>query len=182
MNNSLTAIEEAIRDLRIEISGLEVQLNAKTMSLATLEGISQKMQNNETVVKDRTITKDVSLSSEQGALGLIDLNELDDSLSPKKRTLVDDVKDVVARFGAQEFNLGHVDGALRRQNIDVSGKSPKSRISVALVRLCRDDILVKTFTGVGNVPNRYRVRATMTEAEIAEAIAANPLPTETEDL
>ena len=88
MNNSLTAIEEAIRDLRIEISGLEVQLNAKTMSLATLEGISQKMQNNETVVKDRTITKDVSPSSEQGALGLIDLNELDDSLSPRNALLL----------------------------------------------------------------------------------------------
>ncbi|MBC7619892.1 MAG: hypothetical protein H7293_13070 [Candidatus Saccharibacteria bacterium] len=183
MNAKPATLDDAINALRAEIDSLEIALSAKRMSYETLKGIAGGLQK-EAVQKDGSknpgeIIKTDSVIDDDG---IIDLNELSDDIAAKKRTLVDEVKEVVVRFGSQEFNLGHVDAALKRQAVEVTGKSPKSRISVALVRLCRDEFLVRTFTGVGNVPNRYRVRATMSQPEISQALAQNPLPAESTDL
>jgi site-specific recombinase XerC len=183
MANGQATLEDAISALKAEIDSLEISLSAKRMSYETLIGIAGNLQGN-TAQKDSSKAPEIiahtyPVNSHEG---LIDLNDLSDEISAKKRTLIDDVKEVVVRFGSQEFNLGHVDVALKRQGVEVAGKSPKSRISVALVRLCRDEVLARTFTGIGNTPNRYRVRSTMSATEIAQALAQNPLPVETVEL
>jgi hypothetical protein len=183
MTNGQVTLDDAISALKTEIDSLEIALSAKRMSYETLVGIAVRLQKN-TVQKDGSENPELILKTDPTTShdGLIDINDLSDGISAKKRTLVDDVKEVVMRFGSQEFILGHVDVALKRQGVEVTGKSPKSRISVALVRLCRDEVLVRTFTGVGNVPNRYRVRSTMSDLEIAQALAQNPLPVDTTDV
>jgi hypothetical protein len=88
---------------------------------------------------------------------LFDLSALEISQGQRRRTFVDDLKDSVKRFGHQEFNIAHVEAALKRLGIEVAGKTPRSRISASLSRLWDEGFLVRTFAGSGNVPNRFRV-------------------------
>lgn len=77
----------------------------------------------------------------------------------KKRTLLDDVRDTVSKFGSNEFNVGHVDAALQKMGIKVDAKSPRARISLMLGKLVEEGFLTMTFKGAGNVPNRYKLKA-----------------------
>jgi hypothetical protein len=101
---------------------------------------------------------------------LFDLSELAGN-SSQKRTLTDDVKDVITRFGAQEFTIAHVEGALKKVGVEVTGKSPRTRISVSLASLAEENFVMRTFKGAGNTPNRYRVRSQMNDAEIQAVLA-----------
>jgi hypothetical protein len=183
MIDAQPTLRDAISALKSEIDSLEIELSAKRMAYKTLMEIAGHTQE-KTVQKDGRVNPESLQEKPQIEMpnGIIDLNDLTDETAVKKRTLIDDAREVVARFGGQEFNLSHVDVALKRHGVRVDGKSPKSRISTALVRLCREEFLVRTYTGVGNVPNRYRVRSTMSEPEIAQALAQNPLPAESTDL
>ena len=56
---------------------------------------------------------------------------------------------------------------MKRLGIEVAGKTPRSRISMAFTKLGEDGFIVRTFTGGGNVPHRYRLRESMTDDEAA---------------
>lgn len=75
----------------------------------------------------------------------------------KKRTLVDDVRDVVSKFGLNEFTIAHVDAGLGKMGVVVNAKSPRARMSLALGKLVDEGFIVMTFKGAGNVPNRYKL-------------------------
>lgn len=171
MNHATTPIEDAIREMRADIEHSRLELDAKVRSLKVLEGVLEKM-------KGKTVeTTSSVMATEQTAQtpdGMIDLSELAGA-SQTKRTLIDDIRDVLPRFGAQEFNITHVEITLKRLGIEVTGKYPKSRISVSLVKLCDEGLLARTFTGSGSVPHRYRTRSTMTEAELDQALTNNPM-------
>jgi hypothetical protein len=172
MNASTAAIEVAIQELEAEIDATSLELQAKIRSLEVLKGILRKM-NSGTVVKtsnDKEKHESKTLNEEPD---LIDLQELAGGIGQKKRTLADDVVDLLPKVGAQEFNIAHVEALLKRAGIEVNAKSPRSRISVALAKLCDDGILMRTFAVGGNVPNRYRTKATMTDAEVMSALANN---------
>ncbi|MCK9388372.1 MAG: hypothetical protein M0Q22_08270 [Sulfuritalea sp.] len=83
-----------------------------------------------------------------------------DQLIPdgQRRTLQEDVKDIISRFGTQEFSVAHVDAALKKMGVEIKGgKFPRSRISTTLGKLESQGFIAKTFEGSGNVPNRYRL-------------------------
>ena len=89
--------------------------------------------------------------------GIIKLDGLPISKANGKRTLTDEVKDVVSRFGDQEFNVVHVHAVLEQRGIPIAGKLPRARISVSLNDLIENGTIEKTFQGKGNVPNRYKL-------------------------
>ena len=85
--------------------------------------------------------------------GIIALDELIPDVT--RNSLVNDVKNVIKRFGGQEFSVAHVDIALTQQGIKIKGKLPRSRISIALGKLEEQEVIRRTFKGAGNVPNKY---------------------------
>jgi len=167
MNTITAPIEEAIRDLQTEINSAQLELDAKIRSLKVLENVLVRIAGN-AGKKDSSLTLPTK-SDIQDDNGIIDLQELDTGLADRKRTLIDDIRDIAPRFGTQEFTIAHVEGALKKLGIEVTGKFPRSRISVALVKLAEERVLIKTFTGIGNVPHRYRNRAGMSDGEIMNA-------------
>ncbi len=178
MSSMTTPIEDAIRELRADIENSKLDLDAKNRSLKVLEGVFEKMTKK--AVQNSSLTTE---NDDNGQAvnhdGFISIDDLSDVNEPKKRTLMDDIKDVLPRLGSQEFNISHVDRALKLMKIAVAGKSPRSRISVALARLSEERVLARTFTGAGNTPNKYRVQSTMTEAELTQAHANNPVAAKT---
>lgn len=91
--------------------------------------------------------------------GVIQLDQLIVPAS-SKRTLADDVEDVVKRFGDQEFSVAHVDIVMQQQDIkDKSGEYfPRSRLSTALGNLEEEGLIDRVFKGAGNVPHRYKLK------------------------
>lgn len=85
----------------------------------------------------------------------------------KKRTLTDDVRDVVRQFGDNEFTVTHIEAALKQLGVVIDAKSPRARISIAAANLVEEGVVVKTYEGAGNVPNRYKLKsATNAESEL----------------
>lgn len=137
-----------IDELRKEIEAEEESLNEKKAVLRYLESKAGKQS---IPLKSSTPTTIAS--------GVIQLDQL---IVPEsgRRTLVDDVEDIVKRFGDQEFSVAHVDVVMQQQGIkDKSGEFfPRSRISTALGKLVDDGVIIRTFKGSGNVPHRFKAK------------------------
>lgn len=111
-------------------------------------------------VLKRTMAQDMGRPKDNGDewSGAIKFEDLAGSVEKsKKRTLVDDVRDVVSQFGSNEFTIAHVDAALGKMGVVVDAKSPRARMSVALGKLVDENFVVMTFKGGGNIPNRYKL-------------------------
>lgn len=141
-------LRKEIDDLRKEIKAEEESLNEKKAVLRYLESKAGKQSapikpNASTVISGGVIQLDQLVVPESG-----------------RRALVDDVEDVVKRFGNQEFSVAHVDVVMQQQGIkDRSGEFfPRSRISTALSKLEDDGLIVRTFKGAGNVPHRFQIK------------------------
>lgn len=82
-----------------------------------------------------------------------------DELVPEsgRQPLIEHVKEILPRFGDQEFTVVHVDAALKQIGVEVSGRLPRSRLSTILGKLDERGVVTKTFQGAGNVPNKYKV-------------------------
>lgn len=173
MNSAITQIQNAIQDLQLEINAAKLDLDAKLRSLSVLEGIHGRMLGG-TEHKNSSPTvaiQPIATQSNQDEFNIEDLF----ADQPKKRTFTDETRSVVEKFGAKEFNINIVEGAMNKLGIAIAGKSPRSRISVSLNKLCDEAFLMRTFNGSGNVANKYRIKSTMTEAEIAQFVALNEL-------
>ncbi len=173
MTQAQNPIQAAIDELMSEIEVARLDLDAKIRSLSVLQGIMQKMNSGTDKKTSRSID-DLEVKPKNDAHEFVDLHALDENLNQKRRTLADDVRDLLPKIGPQEFSIAHIEFLLSKAGIEVAAKSPRSRISVALARLCEDGVLVRTFTGAGNAPNKYRVKSTMTDAEVMQALASNP--------
>ena len=164
MEDGNTALKSAIQDLRSDIAAAKLELDAKERSLKVLEGIVAKV-----TVSALTPPSSSEPKSFVEDGGLIDLEEIAGGNEPKKRTLMHEIKDVVMRFGTQEFTIGHTEAVLKKLEIEIPGKTPRARISMNLAKLCDAKLLTKTFEGSGNTPNRYRLTSSMTAEELAGA-------------
>ena len=89
-----------------------------------------------------------------------DVFSFGDLIAPtnKRNTFLDDIKSVISQFASNEFSVVHVEAALKRKGIEINGKSPRARISLALAKLMDDKFVEKVFDGSGNIPHRYRLK------------------------
>jgi hypothetical protein len=154
-------IADALAQLRREIENDRAALAAKEAAFTLLETRFQSAP----PVEVAKPTRETAPLRDDG--GLFDLADLKVEEGVHRQTFVDDLRETLKRFGAQEFSIAHVEAVLKKLGIEVAGKTPRSRISASLSRLNEDGFLVKTFKGGGNVPHRYRVRASMSEQEAA---------------
>lgn len=78
---------------------------------------------------------------------------------PGATTFVQQVEMALPALGPREFVVGDVANALRAGGVELPEK-PNPKIATVLARLQSAGALLRTFTGGGNVPNRYRIQAT----------------------
>ncbi|MDP2266363.1 MAG: hypothetical protein Q8J70_07410, partial [Thiobacillus sp.] len=84
------------------------------------------------------------------SLGAIKFEELAGGVkSTKKRTLTDEVRDVVAQFGNNEFTVAHIEAALKKMGVSLDAKAPRARIGIAVSNLAEEDFVVRTADGAG---------------------------------
>lgn len=89
--------------------------------------------------------------------GVIDVNSLLEE-QPRKPTIIDEIRDIVERFGSQEFTVQHVDRVYKlNHNIPAEDISHRTKISTALSKLKDLGIISMTSKGSGNVPHKYAV-------------------------
>jgi phosphopantetheine adenylyltransferase len=146
-------LKKEIDDVRKEMDELEEKLNEKKAVLRYLENKANKP----------IVTVKPGAPSAIGG-GVIQLDQL---IIPEseRRTLSDDIGDIIKRFGSQEFTVAHIDVVMQQQGIkDKAGEFiPRSRISTALGKLEDDGLIVRTFKGAGNVPHRFKVKGAMND-------------------
>jgi hypothetical protein len=75
----------------------------------------------------------------------------------KKRSLVDDIRDVVGQFGSNEFTVAIVEAALAKTGVIVGSEQPRARIAVALGKLVESKAVSISFKGAGKTPNIYKL-------------------------
>lgn len=93
--------------------------------------------------------------------GRIELPALTPPAAGLPSSFVQDVEDVLPTLKGREFVVGDVASALRKKSPGLPEKiNPK--ITTVLKRLYDSKALVRTFTGGGNVPHKYRL------AEVSE--------------
>ena len=66
------------------------------------------------------------------------------------------VEEAIPTFLGREFVVSDVAEAMRAKGFELEEK-PNPKITTVLTRLQEAGVLVRTFTGGGNVPNRYRI-------------------------
>lgn len=98
--------------------------------------------------------------SANGSIGEIKFEDLIGGVE-KKRTLIDEVRDVVLKFGENEFTVAHIEAALKKLGVPVDAKNPRARIGIAVSNIVDEGLIVKTATGGGNVPHRYKLKSAL---------------------
>ena len=79
------------------------------------------------------------------------------------KSFVQQVEEVLPALAGREFVVSDVAGALRDAGFELEAK-PNPKIATVLARLTTTGALMRTFTGAGNVPNRYRLAGGKAEA------------------
>lgn len=83
----------------------------------------------------------------------------------KRRFLIDEIRDLIPRFGTKEFTVAIVHGALIKEGIEMEAKQPRPRIASALGKLVVEGTLQSVFKGAGNQPSIYKVKEVKKEED-----------------
>lgn len=145
---------DLIKELEARISAKRKELEDEENALITI----RRMMGQPQVNTDQIIP----VKDQVGAIKFEDLvgNVV------KKRTLIDEVRDVVMQFGENEFTVAHIEAALNKLGIPIDAKNPRARIGIAVSNIVNEGLIVKTVTGGGNVPHRYKLKSAIkTEAK-----------------
>ncbi|PKO92573.1 MAG: hypothetical protein CVU15_05480 [Betaproteobacteria bacterium HGW-Betaproteobacteria-1] len=103
------------------------------------------------------LIKNGEIATSSKAINIADLRH---EANSGRKTLRQEVTEVVEQFGAQEFTVAHIDSALKKYGVVVKGQSPRARISMTITKLEEEGRVRKTFVGKGNIPHRYKAVAT----------------------
>lgn len=154
----MTDGRKTLAELRAKIEEKRKELEEQEKALAVLEKMleqgSFQTQSTKTAGPEAERPAPAPLPED----GVINLEDLGVDVETRSRTLSDDVASVVRRLGEQEFTVAHVDAVMARLGMMQDGTTrPRARISQALGKLEDDGLIVRTFSGAGNVPHRYKL-------------------------
>lgn len=168
LSAEIAAEREAIDAQRKDLEGRERGLEAKEQALDVLSRYATALP--EPMVAHQEPT---ALQARHQPDAEFDINDLDVDGHSQRKTFVDDVRNVVRRFGRQEFTNAHVEAAMKRLGIGIVGKTPRQRISLAFTKLVEERVIVRSFIGGGNVAHRYKLRDALSPDELSRYEAMN---------
>ena len=135
-----------IEELEARIAAKRQELEDEENALATVKRMMKQPQANKA---------HITAKEQTGSIKFEDL--IGDE--KKKRTLIDEVRDVVLRFGENEFTVAHIEAALKKLGVVIDAKNPRARIGIAITPVVNEGLIVMTEKGGGNVPHRYKLKA-----------------------
>lgn len=139
--------DDLISEIRTEIEKKKLELKELESALNVLDKFGLNTGNPVKVPQNISPIKDIDS---------ISIDDLDVQDNSSKETFKDQIAKFVMKLGSQEFTVKHVEAALIKYGVHVNGKSPRSRISIALNKLVDEKVLSRTYLGVGNVPNKFK--------------------------
>lgn len=135
---------DLIKELEARVAAKRKELEEEENALATVRRMMGQPQVNK------------ALGAANGSVGEIKFEDLIGGVE-KRRTLIDEVRDVVIKFGGNEFTVAHIEAALNKLGIAIDAKNPRARIGIAVSNIVDEGLIAKTVTGAGNVPHRYKL-------------------------
>lgn len=135
---------DLIKELEARIAAKRKELENEEQALATVR---------------RMLGQPSAIPTQQAVRnGQIDFADLIGNVE-KKRTLIDEVRDVVKKFGENEFTVAHIEAALKKLGIAVDAKNPRARIGIAVSNIAEEGLIAKTESGGGNIPHKYKLKS-----------------------
>lgn len=139
---------DLIKELEARIAAKRQELEDEENALATVRRMMRQPQANKA---------HITAKEQAGSIKFEDLI----GNAEKKRTLIDEVRDVVLRFGENEFTVAHIEAALKKIGVVIDAKNPRARIGIAITPIVDEGLIVRTATGGGNVPHRYKLKSAL---------------------
>ncbi|WP_165313025.1 hypothetical protein [Vibrio ziniensis] len=139
--------------MSFSLDSLVLMAEEKRKELEDIEAAIRLMKRltNPSIAVETTIDHSIDGS------GLIDITELEEpNAAGAKRTLLDDTRELVERFGDQEFTVSHVEAALKKLGKASDAKNFKNRLSMLVRTLSDEGVIERTFEGSGKIPHKYR--------------------------
>lgn len=141
-----------LEDLKKRIKDTERELDELKAAYKVMERLGQTSPNSH---PEAANTSSPTLA-ETGSINIDELN-LPVKAAKSGNSLYDHVRNLVERFGSQEFTVTHVEAALKQMGKGSESKHFKNRVSMAVRKLAEDEgVLERTYKGVGNVPHKYK--------------------------
>lgn len=138
---------DLIKELEARIAAKRQELEDEESALATVRRMMRQPANK----------AHITAKEQAGSIKFEDLI----GNAEKKRTLIDEVRDVVLQFGENEFTVAHIEAALKKLGIAIDAKNPRARIGIAITPIVDEGLIVRTATGGGNVPHRYKLKSAL---------------------
>jgi len=141
-----------IDELRKKLAQAEEEVLELTAAIRVLEKYSSDTG------KDSAPGGSSSLS-DSGTIDLADI-KLPEAKKANKKTLADDIRDVITRLAGQEFSVNHICVILK--NMAKKGSDSKhyrNRVYQAVTLMAKEGELVRTHKGVGSDPHLYKQSA-----------------------
>lgn len=137
------------------IQYLEEQIEKERTALQIKEKLLGELKSK---ISPSNVTQNIvnQLHQQAQSSGSINVHDLIEEI-PKRKSIIDEIREIVDRFGDQEFTVQHVDAVYKTNHgIPSSDTSNRTKISTALTKLKNNGLISITFKGGGNVPNRYK--------------------------
>lgn len=142
-------------DALVLIQYLEEQIEKERAELQTKEKMLNELKSKFSSTQD--IQNSATLHTPKPQIsGSINVHDLIEEI-PRKKSIIEEIGEIVERFGDQEFTVQHVDAVFKTNHgLQASDTSNRTKISTALTKLKDRGLIAITFKGAGNVPNRYK--------------------------
>lgn len=136
---------QAIKSLQHKIAEDKRSLDEEERSLATLIRLQRESE-----TRHGVIDSSANPPTDTGRQRVLLIPE------PQGLTLIEATRKIVAQLGGQEFDVPQIQALLPSVGYELGGKYPRARLSSTLEKLAKAKEIVRTFTGKGSVPHRYR--------------------------
>lgn len=150
--SDLVALKQKVET---EKKKLQSELDEADKTLAAIELLQSKIR-----------------ADNQAQVSLFDPLTNNPALPIPKMSFSESVRQAVHRFSSEEFTVANVENVLKAQGVKLPLNNVRARIATEIKELIKKKVLVKTYTGTGIEPNRYR-RLERSESEKSEGKTAN---------
>ena len=146
----ISVLRKSIADQRQKLDEQERALNVLEEMLALPTPIQ---------TRTRGILNDAAnkLSSGTATATAVTGGILNRAFSERKRSLAEEILDIIKDFRGIEFTVPDVENELNKRRVIIKGKSPRAQIAVNMGTLEKRGKVIRTERSLGNNPHKFRL-------------------------